>query len=92
MGAAPQSGEHSQCGYLVGGNKIYLAPYDSAKSQASSQLDRLESSLSAAPKTARLIERLSGLVAEKIDEMDRTIALKSLRQTALSTISASSSN
>jgi two-component sensor histidine kinase/CHASE3 domain sensor protein len=74
--AALQSAESSQRGYLVGGNEIYLAPYDSAKTQAGSQLARLKSSLSATPQTARRIERLSELVAEKIDDMDRTIALK----------------
>jgi two-component sensor histidine kinase len=74
--ASLQSAESSQRGYLVGGNEIYLAPYDSAKTQAGSQLDRLKSSLSGAPQSARVIERLSGLVTDKIDEMDRTIALK----------------
>jgi two-component sensor histidine kinase len=74
--AALQSAESSQRGYLVGGNEIYLAPYDSAKTQAASQLQRLKSSLAAFPQIARIIERLSHVVAEKIDEMDRTIVLK----------------
>jgi two-component sensor histidine kinase len=74
--AALQSAESSQRGYLVGGNEIYLAPYDSAKTQAGSQLGRLKLSLSLASQTPRLIERLSELVTEKINDMDRTIALK----------------
>jgi two-component sensor histidine kinase/CHASE3 domain sensor protein len=74
--AALQSAESSQRGYLVGGNEIYLAPYDSAKTQAVSQLERLKSSLSALPQAARLVERLSQVVVEKIEDMDRTIALK----------------
>jgi two-component sensor histidine kinase len=74
--AALQGAESSQRGYLVGGNEIYLAPYDSAKTQAVSQLQRLKSSLTAFPQIARIIERLSQVVAEKIDEMDRTIVLK----------------
>ena len=74
--AALQSAESSQRGYLVGGNEIYLAPYDSAKTHAVSQLERLKSSLSALAQTARLMERLSQVVAEKIEDMDRTIALK----------------
>jgi two-component sensor histidine kinase/CHASE3 domain sensor protein len=73
---ALQSAESSQRGYLVGGNEIYLAPYDSAKTHAVSQLERLKSSLSALPQTARLMERLSQVVAEKVEDMDRTIALK----------------
>jgi CHASE3 domain sensor protein len=36
--AALQSAESSQRGYLVGGNEIYPAPYESAKTQAGSQL------------------------------------------------------
>jgi two-component sensor histidine kinase len=74
--AALQNAESSQRGYLVGGNEIYLAPYDSAKTQAVSQLERLKSSLSALPQAARLVERLSQVVVEKIEDMDRTIALK----------------
>src|SRR3954451_6173294 len=74
--AALQSAESSQRGYLLGGNEIYLAPYDSAKAQALSHIERLKSSLTAVPQTARLMERLSQIVAEKIDEMDRTIVLK----------------
>ena len=74
--AALQSAESSQRGYLLGGNEIYLAPYDSAKAQAVSHLQRLKSSLAALPQTARLMERLAQVVAEKIDEMDRTIVLK----------------
>jgi two-component sensor histidine kinase len=74
--AALQSAESSQRGYLVGGNEIYLAPYDSAKTHTVSQLERLKSSLSALPPIARLVERLSQVVVEKIEDMDRTIALK----------------
>ena len=74
--AALQSGESSQRGYLLGGNEIYLAPYDSAKTQAVLHLQRLKLSLTAFPQTARLMERLSQVVAEKIEEMDRTIVLK----------------
>ncbi len=74
--AALQSAELSQRGYLVGGNEIYLAPYDSAKAQAVSQLQRLKSSLAGVPQSARLMARLSQVVDEKIDELDRTIALK----------------
>src|SRR6185436_6015745 len=60
----------------LGGNEIYLAPYDSAKTQAVSELQRLKSSLTAFPQIARVIERLAQVVVDKIDEMDRTIVLK----------------
>ena len=74
--AALQAAESSQRGYLVSGNEIYLAPYDSAKTQAVSQLQRLTSSLAAFPQIERIVARLSQVVAEKVGEMDRTIALK----------------
>jgi two-component sensor histidine kinase len=74
--AALQSAESSQRGYLVGGNEIYLAPYDSAKTQANSQFVRLKSSVPASPQNPRLMQRLSEIIAEKFDDMDRTIAFK----------------
>ena len=74
--AALQAAESSQRGYLVSGNEIYLAPYDSAKTQAVSQLQRLTSSLAAFPQIERIVARLSQVVADKVGEMDRTIALK----------------
>ena len=63
--AALQNAESSQRGYLVGGNEIYLAPYDSAKAQAASQLMHLKSSRSTSSQTVRLMERLSQLVVRK---------------------------
>jgi two-component sensor histidine kinase/CHASE3 domain sensor protein len=74
--SALQSAESSQRGYLVGGNEIYLAPFDSAKTQASTYLERLKSPLAMVPQTARAFQKLSELVAAKIDDMDRTIVLK----------------
>ena len=43
--SALQSAESSQRGFLVGGNEIYLAPYDSAKALAQTQFERLKASL-----------------------------------------------
>src|ERR1700742_1177824 len=39
---ALQSAESSQRGFLVGGNEIYLAPYDTAKNQMSAQFERVQ--------------------------------------------------
>ena len=74
--SAVQSAETSQRGFLVGGNEIYLAPYDNAKAQATLQLSRLQALLPASEPSARVVGRLSGLLTEKFDDMDRTIALK----------------
>src|ERR1700761_1156871 len=72
---ALQSAESSQRGFLVGGNEIYLAPYDSAKAEAKTRLARMEQALAGAGLDA-LLGRLSAIVNEKVDEMDRTISLK----------------
>ncbi len=75
--SAIQSAESSQRGFLVGGNEIYLAPYDSAKTAAERQLEKLKLQLAPYTETAAMMARLSAVLAEKIDEMDRTIGLKS---------------
>src|ERR1700742_2086997 len=40
--SALQSAESSQRGFLVSGNEIYLAPYDTAKNQMSAQFERVQ--------------------------------------------------
>lgn len=74
--SALQTAESSQRGFLVSGNEIYLAPYDSAKAQAERQLDTLRQALAGDRTWEPLIRRLSAIVAEKIREMDETIALR----------------
>src|SRR6201996_8933447 len=73
---ALQGAESSQRGFLVGGNEIYLAPYANAKVQAQTQFARLKVSLASSPQAGAMVKRLTELVAEKFDEMDRTIAMK----------------
>jgi two-component sensor histidine kinase len=73
--SALQSAESSQRGFLIGGNEIYLAPYDTAKTQVNTQFARVRLALTGSNLDA-LLDRLSGIIKEKIDEMDRTIALK----------------
>jgi two-component sensor histidine kinase/CHASE3 domain sensor protein len=75
--SALQSAESSQRGFLVSGNEIYLAPYGNAKTQAQAQFERLKASLAPSSQNDRMIKRLTDVVGEKFDEMDRTIALKS---------------
>lgn len=74
--SALQNAESSQRGYLVGGNEIYLAPYDAAKAQALTQFDRLKQSLPSSPQNDAMLDRLSKIVPDKIAEMDRSISLK----------------
>ena len=74
--SAIQSAESAQRGFLVSGNEIYLAPFDSAKASLERQLVRLKSLLAPFPETDAMLRRLTGVIAEKTSEMDRTIALK----------------
>lgn len=73
---ALQGAESSQRGYLVGGNEIYLAPYDAAKAQALLQFGRLKEVLPPSPQNQVMLDRLSKVIPDKIEEMDRTIGLK----------------
>lgn len=75
--SALQTAESSQRGFLVSGNEIYLAPYDNAKLQAGRHLETLRTALAGDPQAAPMMRRLGSVVAEKIGEMDETIALKS---------------
>ncbi|MFN4018451.1 MAG: sensor histidine kinase [Reyranella sp.] len=75
--SALQTAESSQRGFLVSGNEIYLAPYDSAKLQAGRHLETLTAALAGDPEAVPMMRRLTAVVADKIEEMDETIALKS---------------
>src|SRR5471032_1710276 len=61
--SALQSAESSQRGFLVSGNEIYLAPYNSAKAHAQTQFERLKASLFHSPQTDRMIKRLTEVIA-----------------------------
>lgn len=79
---ALRTAEASQRGYLLTGNEIYLAPYDTAKALAQRQLAGLSRSMASNTQAGPMLQRLTTVVGEKIGEMDRTIALKSARQDA----------
>jgi two-component sensor histidine kinase len=83
--SAIQSAESSQRGYLLGGNEIYLAPYDNAKATAERQLDRLKQLLAPRRETEAMLARLSVVIADKFAEMDRTNTLKRELQDAQAT-------
>ena len=74
--SAVQSAESSQRGFLIGGNEIYLAPFDTAKAEAQTRLRNLEELLATVKTAGPLAQRLSEVITQKFDEMDRTIALK----------------
>ena len=57
--SAVQTAESSQRGFVVTGNEIYLAPYDSAKAMARRQLEALKRSLADQPELDALLLRLT---------------------------------
>jgi two-component sensor histidine kinase len=69
--------ESSERGFLLTGNQIYLAPYDTAKAQAMRELDELTRLIAPDAPNRAMLPRLAEAVAEKIAEMDSCIALKS---------------
>ena len=73
---AVRTAESSQRGFVLTGNEIYLAPYDAAKAQALRHLDALKRKLAGFQETAPMLTRLDRVIAEKLAEMDQTIALK----------------
>ncbi len=72
-----RTAESSQRGFLLTGNEIYLAPYDTAKTRACQELDNLSRLMAADAPNRAMLPMLSLALGEKITEMDNTIALKS---------------
>lgn len=72
-----RTAESSQRGFLLTGNEIYLAPYDTAKTRALQQLEELGRTIAPDAPNRAMLPRLSEAVGEKIAEMDGSIALKS---------------
>lgn len=71
-----RTAESSQRGFLLTGNEIYLAPYDTAKTQARQELDTLGRLIEPDAPNRAMLPRLSEAVAEKIAEMDQSVSLK----------------
>jgi two-component sensor histidine kinase len=71
-----RTAESSQRGFLLTGNQIYLAPYDTSKTRARQELDDLGRMIAPDAPNRAMLPRLSEAVAEKIAEMDKSIALK----------------
>ncbi len=78
--SALQTAESSQRGFLVSGNEIYLAPYDTAKTQTVRRLEVLKQLLAPYSDTEVMLQRLTVLVDEKLAEMDQSIVLKNDRR------------
>ena len=67
--------ESSQRGFLVTGNEIYLAPFETAKISAGTELEALTNTLSRQPQFARMLPRLRTLVEQRLRELDTLVRL-----------------
>lgn len=77
-----RTAESSQRGFLLTGNQIYLAPYDTAKTRARQELDDLGRLITPDAPNRAMLPRLSEAVGEKTVEMDDSIALRSAGRTS----------
>ena len=68
-----RTAESSQRGFLLTGNEIYLAPYDTSKTRARQELDDLRRMIAPDAPNRAMLPRLSEAVGEKIAEMDNSI-------------------
>jgi two-component sensor histidine kinase len=67
--------ESSQRGFLVTGNEIYLAPFETAKISAGTELRALADSLANQQQFARMLPRLKMLVEQRLRELDTLVKL-----------------
>src|ERR1700760_2615705 len=77
---AMQTAEFSQRGFIITGNEIYLAPYQSAKIQAQRHLLELQALLPPYSNSDAAMQRLSSILTQKFEELDRTIELKRIQR------------
>src|ERR1700748_260975 len=75
-----RTAESSQRGFVLTGNEIYLAPYDTAKTRAQQQLSELRRLSGEAGRSSPLLHELQDTINKKIVEMDKSIKLKSAGQ------------
>ncbi len=74
------SAESSQRGFLVTGNEIYLAPYETAKTNALRNVQSVTATLRSFDETKASADRFEKVVTEKFAEMEETVALKRERR------------
>lgn len=73
---ALRTAESSQRGYLLTGNEIYLAPFDTARARALQQMSDLRTHVTGASQPPPYLSSLSRAVDEKLREMEQSVALK----------------
>lgn len=73
--AAVRDAESGQRGYLLTGNRVYLAPYEEAQAMVPRNLERLQVLAGRDPQLKRSVSVLAGLADDKMVELRDTVAL-----------------
>ncbi len=68
--------ETGQRGFLLTGEERYLEPYTTARTALPAELSSLRALTSDSPAQKQRLDTLDGLVAEKVDELNRTVELQ----------------
>jgi len=76
--------ETGQRGYLLTGDRSYLAPYEKARAKLSGDLTTLDRSIAGEPEQQARAATLRPLVSDKLAELAETVALAHARGTAAS--------
>ncbi|RZJ08978.1 MAG: hypothetical protein EOO54_22430, partial [Haliea sp.] len=71
-----RTAESSERGFLLTGNQIYLAPYETSKTRARQELEDLGRLMPPDAPNRAMLPRLSEAVGEKVAQMDDIIAKK----------------
>jgi signal transduction histidine kinase len=71
-----QDAETGQRGYLLTGSDAYLQPFTEASSALNAKMDALGAQVSVTTSQAQAFGQLQSLAKQKLDELNRTIALK----------------
>ena len=76
LAIAMRDAETGQRGYILTGNRDYLAPYDAALQQIPALQDELYQLTAGAPMQRRQLAEVTALVQQKLVELARTIQLR----------------
>lgn len=71
--------ESGQRGYLLTGDRKFLAPYEKGLSEIPRELDDLSKTAKTPPRRAAEVARIRSLVNEKLAELQRTIEVRDLQ-------------
>ena len=74
--SAVKDAETGQRGFLLTGEEPYLAPHSQAVAQIPGEIEGLRRLMEGNEAQARRVDRLAKLVDQKLQELDRTIALR----------------